>query len=216
MKLNVGPASKSPRVTLDGQSVKPPEWVCGSVPALQAYLEGVAAQNDRVLWSLHVDGAKICLSRSLAPAIRQVQASTISLDEFCQHLVASGQAKVKALQEAIESAVLTVVINDWSAARQLWRQWQPLLREPLYALDTVRELVQSRVPASVPSSLLTRRIDEIGNINAQVESLFLEFSSRDDATEGLVEFSEILEQRLIPWLHNVSDAFAWFHEKPSA
>lgn len=195
-------------VTLDGQAVELPSATIDSLAAIQAHLECLAMKNERVLWTLQVDGVKFHLANSAIPlhTFRQVQAQTISLNELGEYLVILGRAKTRELLGFTEKAILLVLINDWAVTRKLWQAWQPEFREPLFSLRSLQELRGEKLlDLPLDGKPLSQHLEEISAINTEIESLLQE--TPDEGSPVIQMLSDILEKRLLPWLQRLSTYF---------
>lgn len=202
------------QVTMDGQPVDLPDWLGESLDAIKTYLECIAMKEERVLWTLQVDGIKLDLAEPdlLIDAFNSVRANTISYDELAERLVTAGRTKVHELLTELEPAVLNVLINDTAFAERLWYDWEPQLREPLFSLRALSELKRTNRTAPFDSALLPTYLDQLGFTCSEVESLFVR-NQFDENSADLVSLSEILDFTLIPWLRNLDALFQRLHEK---
>ena len=201
------------KISLDGRPLRLPAWNCATLPAIQAYLEGVALQKDRVLWSLEVDGVKYGLGQltgSNAPAtFREIEASTIDFAQLSKRLLKTGLTQVEKLRVSMQEAALLVLINDPSVCHGLWLKWQEQLREPLVGLRALQELKGDRCGKLFTGKPLSQHLEDLVCINYEVENLF---RAEDTGVADLIGFSEIIEHTILPWLRGTADYFAAFGE----
>lgn len=198
------------QVSLDGQPIQLPHWLAESLHSIRTYIECIAMKQHRVLWSLLVDGIKLDLSEPEAEIepCRTVRAQTISYDELAERLLSSGRDKARELISTIESFSLTVVINDGALAQRLWYSWEPELRELLFSLRAYQELETTKAVRVMNASRLVGHLDQLEFLGTEIETLF-----QTDSPEGidLIDFSEIIDYTLIPWLRSLDQLFEEMH-----
>lgn len=196
------------QVTMDGQPLQLPEWLSSSLSSIRTYLECVAMKSDRVLWTLRVDGVKLDLTDSSFPTdcFRVVRANTISYDELSQRLISAGQLKVHELLDLTANASLTLLINDDQYAHQLWADWEPQLREPLFSLRALDELRRTQGDEGLDDINLPNQLEHLTFLCSEVDSLL--WKGEADGEVDLVAFSEIVDYTLVPWLRWLEQQFA--------
>jgi hypothetical protein len=196
------------RVTLDGQAIELPGWLAHCLPAIQAYLEGIAVKNERVLWALEVNGCKVQLGDTGTPLIpfSRIHANTIPFEELSRHLIRAGRAKLKQLQDSMEEAALVVLINEAPVARRFWNIWKSQLEEPLFSLRVLHELNGSRIHPIAGAGIIEQYIDTLESVIEQVEQL-LPTDRRKRKNPNILAFSQFLDDALIPWLGRVDEDF---------
>lgn len=194
------------QVTIDNERVALPEWLSNSLASIKTYLECLVIKKERVLWTLCVNGVKVDPMTVAIPMdiVHQIQVSTITFDSLTDQLISAGQSKLAELASEIEAAVLIVVINEPEAALNLWKSWEPQLREPLLSLRALKELKGDTFFSVDGVQALVERIEELGMIVSEVETLF---DADDGTAPDMVVLSEILEFTLLPWLNSVGLQF---------
>jgi hypothetical protein len=206
-----GSANKQPAVpkvliTLDGQPVVLSSKQGRSLHAIRCHLERVALKRQRVLFSLTINGTPVSLGESLSPfkTFHKIAARTIGFDQLGFQLVAVAAEQVNALHERVERLALQVMINDWSKAEKLWWDLMPELKDPLLTL--------SFVP---PSAELLPHGQEIGAkaLKRFTNDLVKIFEDIDEilTRKELLELSDALENRLLPWLRGLGHCLYRFH-----
>jgi len=194
-------------VLLDGKPVALAGQNASSLTAVRAHLEILALCQQRILFSLTVDGMALNLGDTSLPSRRfkRVVASTISFDQLRFQLLRAARKQVEHLKSRVEGAVLLALINDWPVVQRCWWDLLPDLKEPLVTLSFCTELFPQ--PPPLPLSVFRGRVIEaehLGRLLSELESIC---EQRDGAS-----FSDALEQRLLPWLEQLDDSLARFNE----
>ena len=184
------------QITLDGQSIALPQECKRSLRDIFSYLEQLAVQQDRILASVSVDGTTVaapCL-QSPSQTFQQIEANSISLNDLGSHVLLVARDQVQQLLSRVEAIQMLVLINDWPVAQQLWCDLVPDFKTPMLELSFLQELWGERLSATkIGDKSLAQHWDQIGRIQAEVE---LVLTRRQD----ILDFSDILEKRLLPWL----------------
>jgi hypothetical protein len=217
MKQRTSALTKSSvlKISLDGRKLKLPAWSSTSLPAIQAYLEGLALQKERVLWALKVDGVKTDLSRigngEPERPFSRIEAKSIDFMALGRHLMKVGTQQVVRLQKALGEGVLLVLINEPTAVYHLWQKWQENLREPLVGLRALQELKGRQCLQIFTSEPLSKHLEDLVCINYEVESLFRPENCPDGLVD-LITLSEIIEHTVLPWLRRTEEYFHAFND----
>lgn len=197
------PANKQPavppvQITLDGQAVALPTKHGRSLQAIRSHLETIALKKHRVLFSLMVNGVPVNLGDSMSPfkTFQKVVARTIPFSQLSFQLVSVAADQVNALHERVQNLALQIMINDWRKAEELWWDLMPHLKDPLLTL--------SFVPASITTLPYGEEISEKALRKfTQDLVVILEVIEAIVARHELLELSNALEQRVLPWLRAV-------------
>jgi hypothetical protein len=114
--------------------------------------------------------------------------------ELGRRVLGAAKSQVQVLQVRIEEIQFLVLINDWSAADQLWSEFLPDCRTPLFMLSFLEELWEIN-PGQLKSNshALARHWHQFILIQAEVENLLSHRQSR-------LELSNALELHLGAWL----------------
>lgn len=195
-------------VTVDGAPLELPKWLADSLTSIRTYLECVAMKQERVLWSLLVDGQKMDLAQPLPgdDGFRVVRANTITFEELRNRLISAGREKVADLISAMQPVSLMVLINGLEYAKDLWFEWEPQLREPLFSLRALQELDETADDTLVLRPDIANYLEHLTFICLEVESLFIDPSFGKNES-GVVSFSEILDCTLVPLLKKLEQEF---------
>ncbi len=200
------------QVILDGKRLTVPPQAASSFRELFSYLEQMAIQGQRVLSSVCVDGIEV-RSPGLKAAwepFQQVEANTISFQDLGHHVVSVAREQVGNLLSRVEAVHMVVLINDWPVAQRLWWELVPDFKTPMLELSFLQELWGDRLrDFRVGTQSLAEHWDQIGQIQAELE---LTLQRRND----LVEFSDLLERRLLPWLRDLHCALGKLNEETLA
>src|SRR5581483_3590450 len=120
-----------------------------SLAAIWAYLEILALEQQRILFSLRIDGARVNPSAML-PAHKKfsrVEAETIGLTEVPLQLVRTALLQTAEAQAQVATAVSLVIINDSSYAREIWWNLARTLNQPVLTLSLMPENACGAQPA---------------------------------------------------------------------
>lgn len=127
-------------VMLDGRPVPlPPQR--RSLAAIRSYLETLALEKQRILFSLRIDGARVNLSAMLPTQrkFERVEAETIDLAEVPLKLINTAMVQTSEAETQVLSAVALVLINEAGWAREHWWSLARLLHQPLLTLSLMPE-----------------------------------------------------------------------------
>src|SRR5260221_3182545 len=119
-------------VMLDGRPVVlPPQR--RSLAAIRSYLETLALEQQRILFSLRIDGARVNLSAMLPTqrSFERIEAETIDLAQVPLQLIKTAMVQTTEAKTQVLSAVTLVLINDNDWAREHWWNLARLLHLPL-------------------------------------------------------------------------------------
>ena len=196
-------------VTLDGSPVEiPPER--RSLAAIRSYLESIALQQQRIVCALVVDGESINLTQPRHPSrsFNQVDAETMSLSEVPMQLVRAALQQTQTLQAKVHSMVERVLINEPRQSRELWWGLSIALKEPLLTLSLLSDDVCGRDLGGAPLTQLRKwQLQQLGGIQHDIEQA----SAQDDVTI----LADAIEQRLLPWLYQLSESLTLWNETMS-
>jgi hypothetical protein len=199
---------------LDGRPVSlPPQR--RSLAAIRSYLETLALEQQRILFSLRVDGARVNLSAMLPTQrkFERVEAETIDLAEVPLKLIKTAMIQTSEAETQVRSAVTLVLINDAGWAREHWWSLARVLHQPLLTLSLMPETAYGSNPAGAPLVQLRKwQLQQLGAILRDID----EASCSDDPTA----LSTALESRVLAWLHGLETSLELWHEtlaiKPAA
>lgn len=203
-----------PSIWLDGRAVVLPVQTVGSLPAIFAELESLAASRQRVLSGVWVDGTPAELVAALpgGSQFQRIEAQSISMAELSRRLAEETRTQVRALRWAVERGVLTVLINEPPQNRRLWQEWQTALRAPLAQLGMLRDLWGSRLgELSAGGHSLEAHLEELGRIASNIELIFLKPDG--ETMPAAMVLSDVFERSLVPWLRRLEDYLGQLHEQ---
>src|SRR5437879_5336299 len=100
-------------VILDGRPVVVPAQR-RSLAAIRAYLETLALEQQRILFSFRVDGARVNLSAMLPTQTRfaKIEAETIDLAQVPLQLIRTAMLQTAEAKNHVVSAITLVLINQ--------------------------------------------------------------------------------------------------------
>ena len=205
------PASKQPsvpgvQVTLDGKPVELAIHQGRSLQAIRTHLEALALRRGRVLFALSVNGKPVSLGRpvSLFKTFHKVVARTVGFNQLGFQLIAVAEAQVDGLHERIEQLSLQIMINDWTKAEELWHEIMPELKDPLLTLSFIPNVIELLPNGQEIGARAIKRFSEELVVILEAIDLIL-------ARQELLEFSNVLENQLLPWLRSVGHCIYRFH-----
>lgn len=193
-------------VTLDGHPVCLPAQR-RSLAAIRCYLETLAMERQRLLFSFRVDGARINLSAMLPTHTRftKVEAETIDLAQVPLQLVKTALTQTVEAAEKVQGAVSLVLINEAGWAREHWWNLVRVLKQPFMTLSLMPDSAYSSASGG-PSLMQLRRwqLEQLGAILKDVDKACW---SEDPAA-----LSNALEYRVLPWLAGLQSSLELWHE----
>ncbi len=187
-------------VFLDGQLVSLPTRR-RSPAAIRSYLEGLALEQQRILWSFSVDGeAESSAGLLSAPGqFLRVIGQTIGLEQVPLQLVENAIQQTGHAHAEVQAAVTRVMINEAGSAHELWWDLTRGLKQPLLTLSLLPENIFGS-SANGTSMLQLRRW--------QLQQLATVIRDVDEACESQEStmLSDALENRVLPWLESLQES----------
>jgi len=197
-------------VLLDGQPVVLPAQR-RSLAAIRCYLETLAMEQQRLLFSFRVDGTRVNLSAMLPTQARfdKVEAETIDLAQVPLQLIRTAMTQTAEAREKVVSTITLVLINDNTWAREHWWNLVRLLKQPFMTLSLMPESSYSSTSGG-PSLMQLRRwqLQQLASILKDVDKACW---SDDSAA-----LSDALEYRVLPWLQGLQSSLELWHETLAA
>ena len=185
------------QVLLDGSPVELPDER-RSLSAIRSYLETLALERQRVLYSFSVDGAPVSSRANLAPiGFSRVEAETFDLDEMPVRIIDMAIQQASHAQKQVQSAISMVLINDGRMAREFWWDLTRDLKQPLLTLTLLPDhsCGFSYRGASV-SQLRKWQLQQLGTILKNVDEAC--------RVEDSMILAAALETRVMPWIANLN------------
>ena len=178
-----------------------------SLPAIRCHLEALALEKQRILCSLSVDHEPMNLALPLASGkgFRRVEAETIPLEERSLLLLKTALQQADQARACVETAVTLVLINELHVARELWWNLAKQLKEPVLTLSLLPD--NACGPANGRASLTQLRkwqLEQIATIIKDVDAVC--------HAEDTLPLSNALENRVLPWLQNLTELIILWHE----
>ena len=196
--MNSDPSNPSPgdtavRVVLDGQPVVLPAER-RSINAIRCYLETLALERQRILFTFTVDGGTEQPSAEAGKPRRiRVEGETVDLTEMPLRLIETALQQTADARSRVESAVSVVLINSGRPAQELWWDLTRKLKDPLLTLCLLPEgLFGPDVGAASPLQLRRWQLQQLAAIIRAVDTACW-------APDPVV-LSNALETRVLPWL----------------
>lgn len=203
---NKQPTIPRVQVTLDGQAVDLSLKQGKSLHAIRTRLETMALKRNRVLFSLTVNGVPVSLGESMSPfkTFHKVAARTISFSQLSFQLIGVAADQVNTLHERVERMALQVMINEWSKAEEMWWDLMPDLKDPLLTLSFVPQAIEMLPHGQDISARAVKRFtDDLVLILEDIDAIL--------ERQELLEFSDALENDLLPWLRSLGHCLYKFH-----
>jgi hypothetical protein len=194
------------QVLLDGLPVILPAQK-RSLAAIRSYLELLALEQQRILFSFRVDGARINLSAMLPTQSRfaKVEAETLDLTQVPLQLIKTAMVQTSEAKSQIISAVTLVLINEPGWAREHWWNLVRVLNQPLLTLSLMPENAYSSTTNG--TSLTQLRKWQLQQLAAILKDVDLACWSDEPGA-----LSNALEYRVLPWLQGLQTSLELWHE----
>jgi hypothetical protein len=184
-------------VTLDHELVVLPAGR-HSLDAIHAYLETLALAEQRVQAVFAVNSHAVNLARPLVhrEAVSCINAETILLEELPLLLLTTAGQQADHAHEAVETALILVLINQPATARELWWQLACQLKEPVLTLSLMPEDLCQNCCGTTFYRLRQWQLEQIATIVCQVDGTC---DSKDN-----IKLSDALEKLAWAALRQVS------------
>jgi hypothetical protein len=193
-------------ITLDGLPVGLPSGH-RSLNAIRCLLETLALERQRILCSLNVDGQPVNLALPWLEqmAFGRVEAGTVALEETPLLLLKKAFQQADFARACVETALTLVLINDGQVAREVWWNLVSALKEPVITLSLLPENTCESFDHRTPLTQLRKwQLEQIAVIIGDVEEAC--------HAEDTIPLSNALENRVLPWLQNLSELICLWHE----
>lgn len=182
------------KITLDGQPVSLPSER-RSINAIRCYLETLALERQRVLFTFTVEG-DLCSNHDAGAQLNgrfRVDAKSVDLTEMPLRLIETAQQQTADARAEVESAVSIVLINAGRPAQELWWNLTRKLKDPLLTLSLLPPgLFGPENGSASPLQLRRWQLQQLAVIIREVDAACW---SPDPVT-----LSNALENRVLPWL----------------
>ena len=129
----------------------------------------------------------------------RIEAASLDLQQFPSQLIRTARHQAALAAVEVQSAVSAVLINDVEAARELWWRLVAKLKCPLLALSLLPVSTWRPENGRVTLGELRQwQLRELASLSKDV----------DDAcwAEDTRALSNVLEQRVLPWLETLGDS----------
>jgi hypothetical protein len=185
------------QVLLDGDLINIPDER-RSLAAIRSYLETLALEKQRILFSFSVDGSPAGFdpARGRCTRFSRVEAQTFDLDEMPVRMINMAVQQVAHAERQVLSAISMVLINEGSMAREFWWDLTCDLKQPLLTLALMPDHVCGPAYGGASVSQLRRwQLEQLGAILRDVDEACR-------AKDSMV-LAAALETRVMPWLENL-------------
>jgi hypothetical protein len=193
-------------VTLDGLPVELPSGR-SSLNAIRCHLETLALESRRILYSLSIDGQPVNLTLPL-PAqgiFFHVEAKTVALEETSLLVLKQAYQQTDHARECVETALTLVLINNGRGACEVWWNLASVLKEPVLTLSLLPDNVCGTTDGRTSLTQLRKwQLEQIATIIRDVNEAC--------HVEDTIPLSNALENRVLPWLQNLSELICLWHE----
>jgi len=194
-------------VILDGRPVGVPAQR-RSLAAIRAYLETLALEQQRIVFSFRVDGARVNLSAMLPIQTRfaKIEAETIDLAQVPLQLIKTAMLQTAEAQNQVICAITLVLINQPGWAREHWWNLVRGLTQPILTLSLIPECASCAANPNGASLTQLRKwqLQQLGAILKEVDESCW--------SEEPGDLSNALEGRVLPCLHGLQTSLELWHE----
>jgi hypothetical protein len=193
-------------VILDGLPVELPSGY-HSLCAIRCQLEALALERQRILYSMSVDGQPVNLALPLQGqrVFCHVEAGTVALEETSLLLLKKAFQQADYARECVETALTLVLINGGQVAREVWWNLALILKEPVLTMSLLPDNVCGAPDGQVsPTQLRKWQLEQIAVIIRDVDQVCY--------SKDAIPLSDALENRVLPWLQNLSALISLWHE----
>ena len=190
---------------LDGLPVKLPSGR-RSLNGIRCYLETLALEKQRILCSLSVDGESVNLSLPFIPqkTFSRIEAGTIALKETSILILRRALQQAEHARECVETAITLVLINNAYVARELWWNLARRLKEPVLTLSLLPDACEQAEGRASLTQLRKWQLEQVAAIIKDVDKIC--------CSKGTIPLSDALENRVLPWLQELSEFISLWHE----
>jgi hypothetical protein len=186
-------------VILDGRPVSlPPHRK--SPAAIRSFLESLALEQQRVLWSFSVDGdAESSAGVLSAPGqFLRVIGQSITLEQMPLRLVENSIQQTSQVHAQVQEAVTRVLINEARYAHEIWWSITRELKQPLMTLSLLPDDTCGNTRGT---SLMQLRRWQLQQLACVIKDVDLACQSADPTA-----LSDALETRVLPWLEGLQES----------
>ena len=190
---------------LDGLPVKLPSGR-RSLNGIRCYLETLALEKQRILCSLSVDGESVNLSLPFIPqkTFSRIEAGTIALKETPILILKRALQQAEYARECVETAITLVLINDVYVARELWWNLARRLKEPVLTLSLLPDACEQAEGRASLTQLRKWQLEQVAAIIKDVDRIC--------CSKDTIPLSNALENRVLPWLQELSGIINLWHD----
>ena len=193
-------------IVLDGMPVVLP-FQNRSINAIRGQLETLALERQRVLSFLSIDGQPVNLALPLKVrgTFCRIEAGSIALENRSRLLLKTAFEQTDHARECVETALTLVLINNGAVACEVWWNLARQLKEPVLTLSLLPETDEPR--AQGQASLIQLRkwqLEQLGMILREVAAVC--------HGEDVIQISNALENRVLPWLQGLGDLIQLWYE----
>ena len=193
-------------VLLDGSPVGIPSGH-RSLGAIRCQLEALALEQQRILYSLSIDGQPVNLALPVPgpETFCRVEAGTVALEETSLLLLKKAFQQTEYARECVETALTLVLINNGQVAHEVRWNLALVLKEPVLTLSLLPAGVGGAPDGQTSATQLRKwQLEQIAAIIRDVDE-----ACRSHET---IPLSNALENRVLPWLQHLSELISLWHE----
>ncbi|HLH52389.1 MAG TPA: hypothetical protein VKY92_02045 [Verrucomicrobiae bacterium] len=194
------------KVLLDGKPVDLPAQR-RSLAAIRAYLEVLALDQQRILFSFRVDGSRVNLGAALPTQSRfkRIEAETLDLTQVPLQLIKTAMVQTAEAKTQVLSAVTLVLINEPGWAREHWWSLARVLNQPLLTLSLMPQNAYGSTANGASLTQLRKwQLQQLGTILRDIDE-----ACWSDEPGAL---SNALEYRVLPWLNGLETSLELWHD----
>jgi hypothetical protein len=135
----------------------------------------------------------------------RIAAETVALQETFMLLLKTALQQADHVRECVETALTLVLINDPCVAREIWWNLAGQLKEPVLTLSLLPD--NACGPANGRASLTQLRKWQLEQIAAIIKDV-----DEVCCSEDTIPLSNALENRVLPWLQELSELVSLWYE----
>ncbi len=192
------------QVNLDGQAIQLSPEELQALTALREVMERVAKRHNALLVATLVDLVAVRFDddREAAKDLQGVAGKAAAGKDKTAVSVAALRTRTAPLSGRVSELALLATINSWPVVERLWWDFLPTLRSTVLNLSLLEDIC-GRKMSSIRAGArnLSEHLQELSPILKEVSDCL--------AREQPLEFSDVLELRLVPWLAGLS---AFLHQ----
>ncbi len=195
-----------PQVVLDGLPVSLPRER-RTLAGIRSYLETMALERQRILYSLQVDGKPASLAETLTTRepFARVDAESVDPDQMPLELVRTALTQTLQAQERVLAAVSLVMNSGPEAKSESWWNLSQVLKQPLLTAGLlIEKLRDCEYGGASVKQLYKWQLQQLGVIMKDVD--------KSCWSTDPTNLSRALQERVLPWLESLRRSLDLWYE----